>query len=138
MLRPSACLVALALAPAALAAGCTQSDSTSDFQGEQKAVAEAVEDLQDAGQDGDARRICREILAPDLVRKLQDGGKRCEPAVDEALDDADNYQLDVKAVRVNGNRAIARVEAGQDDEDETLELVRVGREWRIAGLGGAR
>ena len=132
------------LAPAAVAAAAlliaacgSSTSSTDEFKGADKQVAQVVEDLSKAGRDKDAKRICDQLLAPDVVRRLRTSGRDCTSAIDGALDDADNFELLVKDVRVTGSTARARVESGGDkDEVETLQLVRVGGGWRIATLGG--
>jgi hypothetical protein len=122
----------LLILASALVAGCGESGgSAADFEGEQKRVAEVVEDLQDAGTNDEPRRICEEILA----RALR--GNDCPRRVDEALKDADTYDLEVKSVRVTGTTARASVESGRDgDQVETVQLVREGRDWRISQLAG--
>ena len=116
-------------------AGCGESgNSAGDFDGEEKRVAEVVEDLQEAGVEDEPRRICQALLAPQLVRTIRGD---CVEAVDAALKDADTYDLVVKDVRITGTNARARVESGRDgDQTETIELVRVGRDWKISRLGG--
>ena len=61
----------------------------------------------------------------------------CAKAVDAALDDTDSFSLKVESVRVQGDRATARVEADRGDRDEiiTLGLVKQGTGWRISDLG---
>jgi len=129
--RSLAFVLVLALA----AAGCGQSASSAeDFDGEEQRVAEVVEDLQELSVDDDARSICRTLLAPDLQRNAKPD---CTRAVDEALKDADSYELDVTDVRITGTTARARVEAGRDgNQVETIDLVKVGRDWRISRLAG--
>ena len=129
----------LALLPVVLAvalAGCGGGgDSAADFEGEQKAVAQVVEDLQEASVEDEPRRICRALLDPALVRRAG-GPDACARRIDAALGDADTYELEVKAVRITGATATARVESGrQGNQVETIRLVRVGRAWRIAALG---
>lgn len=127
-------LPAALIALAALLAGCGgQPSSVEEFEGAERQVAQTVENLSDAGRDKDERRICRQILAESVVERLGE----CERKVDEALKDADSFELDVTGVRIEGSRAVARVESGgEQDEVERLELVRAGGGWRIASLGG--
>jgi len=126
----------LLLALAAALPGCTaQNSDTAKFSGEEQKVADTVEDLQTAGQDGDPRRICRGILAEDVVKKLEKSGSTCEKTIDRALDDADNYELEVKEVTVTGTSATAEVEAGAKNEKATLKLVKSGPDWRVQSLG---
>ena len=131
---PRRVLLLIALS-ALVAAGCgSSSDSSSDFEGEQQRVAQVVEDLQEASVEDEPRRVCQSLLAPQAVARI--GRGKCVAAVDAALKDADTYELDVKDVRISGTTARARVESGRDgDQVETIELVKVGRDWKIARFG---
>jgi hypothetical protein len=136
------CLAALLLLPALALGACGQTtkDSAGKFQGEQKAVAQTVESLQEAGRKGDAKKICTQLLAPSLVARItQSSHKGCDPALKDALSDADAFELQVQKVTVQGDRAVAVVEsqAGSKKRTDTLELQRVGRAWKIASLGTA-
>lgn len=135
-MRASLSLLALL---ALLAAGCGGATSSAEqFEGEQKAVAETVEDLQQASVDDDAERICTRILA----RELREAAGDCPKAIDEALADADTYDLEVTKVEpaeitASTRTATATVESGRDgDQVERITLVREGREWRISQLAG--
>ena len=125
------------LAVAAVLAACGgQASSVEEFEGQERSVAQAVEDLSEAGRDKDTDRICRQLLAPELVQRLRDRNRDCESAIDSALDDADSFDLEVTDIRVTGDRAVARVESGTGKDDvDRLQLVRAGRGWRIASLG---
>ena len=132
-------LVVLALLLAAALAGCggTGGDSAADFSGAEQDVARVVEDLEEAGQEEDPRRICQALLASELVQRIEDAGGDCVKAIDKALDEADTFALTVESVRVTGTTARARVETGLDEETvEVIELEREGNAWRIAGLPG--
>jgi hypothetical protein len=61
----------------------------------------------------------------------------CEREIQSVLDDADSYELEVEDVRiVDRGRARARVQSGGDEQaDRTIELIRVGPDWRISELG---
>jgi hypothetical protein len=133
--RPLAALLAL-LAALALASCTTSSDSSSDFEGDQREVASAVEDLQSAASDDDASEICRTLLAKSLLDELQGRGEECTTAVKRALDAADTTELDVQSVQVSGTTATARVESGSGDNatTRTVRLTREGRNWKIAAL----
>ena len=130
-----------AVALAALAAGCqpsskTQSDSAGKFRGDQRLVAQTVEDLQSAASDSDETKICGELLSRALAARLAGGGRGCTATVEQAVKDADSVDLTVESVRVSGDRATARVklETGKTDRRATLQHVRESRRWRIAGL----
>ena len=135
MLRPF--LVALLLALTLAACGGT-TDSTADFEGAQQDVARTIEDLEEAGQEDEPRRICQALLAQAVIDSIEGAGQECEEAVEKALEQTDTFALTVESVRVTGNTARARVETGVDEEKvETIELVREGDAWKISKLPGA-
>lgn len=141
-LRVLPVLVAAALTLSAC--GQSAKDSSDDFKGEQKAVAQTVEDLQSASSKGDEDKICDEILAADLAKKIKarDDGKSpsCANALKDALRDADSFELQVKKVEIDGTTATATVESdktGSDKQTTQLTLTKAGDGWRIASLGSA-
>ena len=77
MAAPTRVLALLVALPLVLSAcGQAAKDSASDFQGDQKSVAQTVEDLQSASRKNDSSRICTSLLAPALVaqvKKASDG-----------------------------------------------------------------
>jgi hypothetical protein len=131
-------LLAVPLVLAALASGCTgDSSSAGEFEGEEKKVAEVVEDLQSAGEAGDAGTICDEVLARRLREQIQEAGSSCEQEIEKAIKDADDFDLDVEDVTIQGNSATAKVR-GQDQGEERVrdfEFVREGSDWRATSLG---
>jgi hypothetical protein len=118
---------------AALAAGCgTTSGSSGDFEGTEREVADVVEDLETAATEDEPRRVCTQLLAQSLTQQL---GSRCSQVVERAFDRADTFALTAEDVTVSGNRARARVTVGRDeDQPETVELVRERNGWRLATL----
>ena len=137
-IRLAALLVALPLTLGAC--GQAQKDSAKDFTGEQKAVAQTVEDLQKASRKSDEGKICKDLLAPALVTKIKTASKdTCEQALHDALRDADAFELQVKKVAVNGSTATATVtsDTGPKDRTDTLQLVKDRGAWKISTLGSA-
>jgi hypothetical protein len=131
-------LAAVALAVAALASGCAGGASSSgDFEGEEKKVADVVEQLQSAGETGDAQEICDEILARSLSDQIKAAGSTCEQEVDKAIKDADDFDLDVEDVTIDGDTATAKVKGRDGDADKvrTFEFEREGSGWRATNLG---
>lgn len=132
-------LLALPLALAALTAGCTSgaSSSSSDFQGEEKKVADKIEKLESAGKAGDAKVICTEVLAKSLSDQIAAAGSSCEEELDKAIKDADDFGLDVEDVTINGDTATAKVKGKEDGKDQvrTFEFERDGSDWRATNLG---
>ena len=120
-----------------LLAGCgaqSQQSSVDTFQGEQRAVAQKVEDLEDAGQGQDPETICADILAASLVDELEAAGTDCPQEMDKAIDDADDFDLEVLEVDVNGSSATARVRRGDDGPTETMQFTQERGEWRATAL----
>jgi hypothetical protein len=123
------------------ACGTSDKDSATNFKGDQKAVAQTVEDLQSASRKGDEKKICTDLLAPALITKIKAAHKDgCEPALKDALRDVDSYELQVKKVAISGTNATATVtsDIGKDDDrTDALTLVKVGNAWKISELGSA-
>jgi Domain of unknown function (DUF4878) len=130
-----------ALALGLSACGQATEDSAGDFQGAQKDVAQTVEDLQSASRKKDASKICDELLAPALVAQIKTASKdTCPNALDDALGDADSFELQVKKVTIEGTQATVVVESdvGADEhKSDTIELTKDNGSWKIATLGRA-
>jgi hypothetical protein len=109
-----------------------------DFQGEQRAVAQVVEDLQSSGRRRDAAAICRDLFTRALRDRVAATGADCEKELQKALDDADAFELDVESVEVSGTRATAVVR-GTDEgavQTRTFEFAREDGRWRADSLSG--
>ena len=132
-MRPAALLVCvLALA------GCGEAASTSagEFEGEERAVAEVIDDLQAAAERGEGDRICKEILATELVEDLEAGDVECSTELEKALREADDKTLAVTAVEVTGDTATASVEGreGNEERTATFGLAKERGAWRVTSL----
>ena len=131
---------ALALIGVLALAGCgaqaEQTSSVENFQGEERAVAQKVEDLQEAGESRNAEDICSEILARSLVTQLEAAGVECADEMEKAIDDADDYELDVQDVTISGSTATVEVRRGEDGPTETMEFAKEGDQWRATSLSG--
>ncbi len=129
------CLVAAVLA----GCGAASQDSAKEFEGEERVVAVTVEDLEDAARRDQPARICERLLARTLVQRLRRAGTNCRTAVNEALDDADAFDLTVEDITIRGTTATVKVTSGtgSDEKTDTLLLEREGRAWKIASLGEA-
>lgn len=116
---------------ALFAAGCggEQRDEVS-FSGQEAEVADVVSDLQEAAEQDEVTRICRALVAEPLA------GSECADRVQQAIDDSDQYALDVRSVRVSGDTATARVIVGTGDAERkaTMRFVRQGSTWRISAF----
>jgi hypothetical protein len=128
-----------ALALAGCAGQSSNEDSSSDFSGEQRAVASVVEDLQSAAEDSDERKICSDLIVAELRDAIAESGNAatCVAAMEGALKDTDQSDLTVRRVTVNGNEATAVVRAKLSDDadrDESIELRKVAGAWKISQL----
>ena len=140
MLRslPPIALVAVVLLTGCAAQSSGNNDDTSKFTGDQRLVANTVEDYESASSKGDQDKICRDLLATALVRQYAQRGGTCEKAVDGALKDADSFNLTVEKVAINGQDATATVKAdrGKKDITQAIVLVKQGAGWRISEFQG--
>jgi hypothetical protein len=129
--------VALAVLLVAFA-GCgaqAQSSSADKFSDpDQKAVAEKVEALETAGKRNQADDICSKILAKTLVSQLNAAGTDCETEIQKAIDDANDFDLEVRKVTINGNEATAEVVQGSNDKTETMTFTKENGDWRATAL----
>jgi Domain of unknown function (DUF4878) len=137
-------LVAAALTLSAC--GQASKDSSGDFKGDQKVVAQTVEDFQSAASKANGDKICDELLAADLVAKVKAAAQKTDPkgtcadGLKDALRDADSFELTVKKVSIDGTTATAVVESddtGDDKATDTLTLTKAGDGWKISALGAA-
>ena len=129
LLVPLVCAIALA--------GCGQTGSSSpDFTGEQGEVADVIGELQAAAERREGDRICKEILATELIEDLEQGGVACSTELEKALREADDTTLDVTKVEVDGDTATATVEGRQGTEDvtATFGLAQERGAWRVTSL----
>ena len=125
------------LALAGCGAQAEQTSSADNFQGEERAVAQKVEDLQEAGESRNPEDICSEILARSLVTQLEAAGVDCADEMEKAIDDADDYDLDVQEVTISGSTATVEVRRGEDGPTETMEFAKEGDQWRATSLSGS-
>lgn len=130
--------VALALLLTAAVAGCgTQSQKSSADKftnGDEKAVAQQVEDLEAAGRRGKADDICSNILSKTLVDQLDSAGTTCATEMKKAIDDANEFNLTVEKVTITGSDATAEVKQGDDGPTETMKFTKEGGQWRATAL----
>jgi hypothetical protein len=121
-------------------AGCgaqsTKSSADRFTDPNQKAVAEKIEDLEKAGKTGKPEDICSDILAKSLVSQLDAAGTNCQTEMQKAIDDANDFDLEVRKVTINGNEATAQVQQGDDGPTETMTFTKEGDDWRATALSG--
>jgi hypothetical protein len=136
MLRPVATRPALLLLVVVVAAGCGESGPS-----DEERVRTTLREFQRATEQRDYATLCERVLAPKLVESVRQVGLPCEVALEKGFEDVESPRLAVGAITVDDDRATAEVRssaAGQSPSEDTVELVRVGEDWRIASLGTQR
>jgi hypothetical protein len=128
-------VIVAALSLGLSACGSAQTASSDRFAGEQQSVAKVVDELAKAGRAGKSERICTDILAKQLVAQLKTAGGDCVTEMDRAIDDASDYDLQVRSVKVNGDTATAQVRQGKAGSVATFSFVKEGGAWRATALG---
>jgi hypothetical protein len=115
--------------------GAASTGSAGNFKGEQQEVVKVVDALASAGSRRDAKKICTDILAKQLVTELKNAGGDCVTEMDRAIKDASDYDLQVTSVKVNGANATAQVRQGKSGQTATFTFVKEGGSWRASALG---
>ena len=130
-------LLCTLVAGAFLVSGCGASESSdTEFRGAEGDVADVVEELQSAGRSKDAAKICGEIFSQALAEQLKTGNADCVDEIGDAIDDTDDFELEVRDVTVTGNRATAVVQQGDDRrKTATFQFARERDGWRATSLG---
>jgi hypothetical protein len=123
--------IAAALTLGLSACGAAQSKPET----EQEKVTKVVDALASAGSRQDAKRICTDILAKQLVAELKSAGGDCVTEMDRAIKDASDYDLQVTSVKITGNNATAQVRQGKDGKTATFTFVKEGGAWKASALG---
>jgi hypothetical protein len=132
MKRVALALVLLGLAGCGAQATSSSVDKFKDPQ--QKAVAQKIEDLENDGRRGRPEDICSDILAQSLVSQLNAAGTDCPTEMQKAIEDANEFNLDVQKVTVSGNTATAEVKQGDKGPTETMQFTREKKDWRATSL----
>jgi hypothetical protein len=130
-------LIPLLLAGAVAGCGAAQS-SAGDFEGQQKEVAQVVEDLQVAAQTRKPEEICADILSRSLADRVKTSGGDCVSEIDKAIKDVDDFEIDVTRVTITGTTARAEARTrrrGREKQPITFTLAREGGGWRLTNLG---
>ena len=124
--------------PAMLLAGCgaagTSGGSVS-FKGDQKAVSDVVGDVSKAARGKDDGKLCTQLFTASLARSIANGRADCRSELRKAISDADDFDLQVRAVTVTGQKATAQVRQGDKGRVATYAFERQGNGWRVASFG---
>lgn len=106
----------------------------------QEQVVEAVREFGEAVRERDYDRLCDELLARELLAKLDTVGLPCRAALARGLSDVQDPSLRVLDVKLRGESlALVRVRTSAANQEPSVDVMRVVREegdWRIASLTG--
>jgi ketosteroid isomerase-like protein len=100
-------------------------------------VRTVVERFAAATASKDYQTICNDLLSRALIHTVEEIGLRCETALERGLGDVQAPKLEIRQVRVTGDRALVSVHStaqGQAPSDDALQLVKEHDQWRIAAL----
>jgi hypothetical protein len=121
--------------------GCASSVSVSGFNGEQRAVAQKVADLETDTIARHQQRVCANDLASALVARLNKARGGCERVIKDQQDEIDpGLEVKVKSVQLSGpasaRTATASVKSTFEGKSRisTMLFVKEGAKWKISGL----
>lgn len=143
LLFSAAALVAL-LAVSGCAQGGTKSTSSSEnYSGDEKLVANTIEDFQANATAQDGAKICSTQITPKLAKEItaKNSGASCAVAVTagmKATDEADLTVTDVTIDPKDKNKATATVSAKTGEKSSqkySFTLERADKGWRISSFG---
>jgi hypothetical protein len=101
------------------------------------AIADAIEELEDALGDRDLDRVCNRVFSPEARRRA--GGEECRARLVRTTRNLDDPRIEMLSIRFRRDAATARVRAWTGDEPpaiDSIELVPVGRGYRVESLAG--
>jgi Flp pilus assembly protein TadD len=128
--------IAVALTLGLSACGAATSKPETQQEKVTKEVTKVVDSLASAGTRRQAKTICTDILAKQLVTELKSAGGDCETEMDRAIKDATDYDLQVVSVKLTGrNAATAQVRQGDKGPVATFTFVKEGDAWKASALG---
>ena len=107
---------------------------------DEQEVRQALARYETASAKKDVQTLCDELLSKSYVRQTASSGLPCEVALRTALEDVRNPTLEILSVKVDGDKADARVRgsaAGQVAGEDTYRLVLEDDAWRIQPPTGA-
>jgi hypothetical protein len=123
------------LPPVALAA-CGEVVATSNFQGERKAVAQAISNFQNDISTANKGNICHKDLASKLTTRLNSASGGCQEAIKNQLGQVDTFSLSIQSIALTAASATAQVKSTYSGKTKvsTLTLVKEGGKWKISGV----
>ena len=136
-LRTRRFFCAVTLSAAAIAVGCGGDDDVNsnaeNYSGTEAEVAQVVDDLANAGRDGDGTEICEEIFTPNLARNIErEAGQSCASELQDNLEQ-DEYELEIDSLEVDGDTATVGT-TDQEDRTAVLRMRQIDAAWRVVSF----
>ena len=125
-----------ATATATPTASATPTSDPIATSGPERAVAVTLRRYAAAVRAGDARTICRDLLAREVRTRVEAAGGSCArnlvaPRIAEG---GPEYGIAIRSIAVSGDRAVAQITASERDgtRESRQPLVREGGDWRLS------
>ena len=126
--------ICLAAAVAVAGWGCGQSDEDQ--------VRQTLRAFGQAVAAKDSERLCKDLLAKELLDRLAQAGVPCDVALSRGLAGASQPTLRVLKVDVRSDRlayAVVRTSAAnQQPSTDTFRVLKERGRWRVGSLAGAQ
>jgi hypothetical protein len=137
-LRTRRLFFAITLSATAIAVGCGGDDdevnnNAENYEGTEAEVAQIVDDLANAGRDGDGTEICEEIFTPELADNIErEAGQSCAGELEDNLEQ-DEYELEIDSLELEGDTATVGT-TDQEDRTAVLRMRQIDAAWRVVSF----
>ena len=143
LLYPAAALLALVALAGCAQGGTKTTSSASNYSGDEKLIANTIEDFQANATAQDGAKICSTQITAQLAKQIsaKNSGASCATAVTagmKATDEADLTVTDVTIDPKDKNKATATVSAKTGEKSSqkySFTLERADKGWRISSFG---
>ena len=139
----SAVLVAFAALAGCAQGGTKTTSSAENYSGDERLIANAVEDFQTTAAAHNGAKICSSLITPKLAKQIaaKYPSASCAGSVTAAMKATDDADLTVTKVTIdakNKDKATATMSAKTGEKStkpDSFTLIRSGKRWQIASFG---
>ena len=140
LLFSAAALVALLAVPGCAQGGTKSTSSSENYSGDEKLVANTIEDFQANATAHDGAKICSTQITSQLAKEItaKTPGASCATTVTAGMKATDEADLTVTIDPKDDNKATAAVTArtGQKSSQKySFTLERADKRWQISSFG---
>ena len=140
-MRPALLLLLAALGLGACAQGAAR-DNADDFQGDERAVADAVFAFRDAVAKRDQDEVCEAYFTAQLRDDITESGKAagrgstCAQVVEDSIQDIDATEVEITDIRITGSGAEVDYKTDLTEGEDPVATLTLTDErgWRISEL----